>query len=161
MLLQRSRDSHEVLVVDVRSTRRYHRSHIPDTHHIPSGKLVSGELPDFDLVLVADDEESAQKLAESLYDAGFRRRIMYLQGGFQSWRQSGRTLFQYESSANTQLALRKLVQIVVVIALPALVLALQHASTLLISLTLVFILVPMLLILIIQRPAPQMPRHSA
>jgi Flp pilus assembly protein TadB len=122
---------------------------------------VSGELPDFDLVLVADNEESAQKLAESLYDAGFRRRIMYLQGGFQSWRQSGRTLFQYESSANTQLALRKLVQIVVVIALPALVLALQHESTLLISLTLVFILVSMLLILIIQRPAPQMPRHSA
>jgi rhodanese-related sulfurtransferase len=96
MLLQRSRDSHEVLVVDVRSTRRYHRSHIPNTHHIPSGKLVSGELPDFDLVLVADDEESAQKLAESLYDAGFRRRIMYLQGASKA----GGSLAAHSSNMN-------------------------------------------------------------
>jgi rhodanese-related sulfurtransferase len=161
MLLQRFHDSHEVLVIDVRSTKRYHRSHIPNTHHIPSGELVSSELPDSDLVLVADDEHSAQQLTEILYDAGFHRRIMYLQGGIQSWRQSGHTLNQNELSANMQLSLRKPVQIVVVIALPVLVLALQHASTLLISLTLVFILVPMVLILIIQHLAPQMPRHSA
>ena len=161
MLMQRSHDSHEVLVIDVRSPRRYHRSHIPNTHHISTGELVSGELPDSDLVLVADDEESAQQLTEILYDAGFHRRIMYLQGGIQSWRQSGHILHQNELSANMQFFLKKFVQVAVVIVLAALVLALQHASTLLISLTLVFILVPMLLILIVQRPAPQMPRHSA
>ena len=160
-LLQRSRDSHEVLVIDVRSPRRYHRSHIPNTHHISSGELVSGELPDSDLVLVADDEHSAQQLAETLYDAGFHRRIMYLQGGIQSWRQSGRTLHQNESSPNMLLALKKPVQVTLLTALAALVLVLQHASILLISLTLVFILLLLLLSLILQRPAAQLRRRSA
>ncbi len=159
-LLQRSRDSHEVLVIDVRSPRRYHRSHIPNTHHISSGELVSGELPDSDLVLVADDEHSVQQLADTLYDAGFHRRIMYLQGGIQSWRQSGRTLHQNEPSPNTRLALKKPVQVAVLTALAALVLVLQHASILLISLMLVFILL-LLLSLILQRPAAQLRRRSA
>ena len=159
-LLQHSHDSHGVLVIDVRSPRRYHLSHIPNTHHIPSGELVSCELPDFDLVLIADNEQSAQQLTETIYDAGFHRQIIYLQGGIQSWRQSGRTLHQNESSANVQLALKKPVQVAIVTALAALVLALKHASTPLVSLMLVFILV-LLLILIVQHPAPQLRRHSA
>jgi Flp pilus assembly protein TadB len=121
---------------------------------------VSCELPDFDLVLIADNEQSAQQLTETIYDAGFHRQIIYLQGGIQSWRQSGRTLHQNESSANVQLALKKPVQVAIVTALAALVLALKHASTPLVSLMLVFILV-LLLILIVQHPAPQLRRHSA
>ena len=125
-LLQRSGDSHEALVIDIRSPRRYHRSHIPNTHHISSGKLVSSELPDYDLILIADDEHSAQQLTDTLYAAGFHRRIMYLEGGIQSWQQSGRTVHQNISSAKSQLGLKEPIQVAVVTALITIFLAFQH-----------------------------------
>ena len=160
-LLQRPDDSHQALVIDIRSLRRYHHGHIPNTHHIPSGNLVSGELPDSDLVLVSDDERSVQQLTDTLYDAGFHRRILYLQGGIQSWRQSGRSLQQKESSANSHLALKEPAWVAVITGLFAFFLVFKHASTLLIGLTLFFSLLLILLILFLQRPDPQLLRRSA
>ncbi len=160
-LLQSSGDSQNLLVIDVRSPRQYYRGHIPNTHHISSGNLISGELPDSDLVLVSDDEQSAQQLTDALYAAGFHRRILYLQGGIQSWRQSGRSLQQKESSTNSQLTLREPAWVAVITGLFAFFLVFKHASTLLISLTLVFSLLLILLILFLQRPDPQLRRRSA
>ncbi len=160
-LLQRPDDSHQALVIDIRSLRRYHHGHIPSTHHISSGELVSGELPDCELVLVADDEKSAQQLIDTLYAAGFHRRILYLQGGIQSWRQSGRSLQQKESSANSHHALKEPAWVAVITGLFAFFLVFKHASTLLISLTLFFSFLLILLILFLQRPDPQLRRRSA
>ncbi len=160
-LLQGSGDSQNLLVIDVRSSRQYFCGHIPNTHHIPSGKLVSDELPNSDLVLVSEDEQSAQQIIDTLYAAGFHRRILYLQGGIQSWQQSGRRLQQQESSANQQLALREHVWVALIAGLFAFFLFLKHASTLLISLTLVFSLLLILLILFLRRLNPQLRRRSA
>lgn len=91
-LLQHPAKRHGPLVIDVRSAVRFRRGHIPGSHHLASGLLLSSELPDDDLVLIAEDERGAREIGEALRHRGFHRQIRHLQGGLEAWRQAGHTL---------------------------------------------------------------------
>ncbi len=78
-----------LLVVDVRSRRQFARGHLPHSHPIPAGLLVSGEWPEGDLLLVDDGTGEAERVRESLHRAGYPRRILQLTGGFEAWRAAG------------------------------------------------------------------------
>jgi rhodanese-related sulfurtransferase len=75
------------LIIDLRSRGRYHRSHVPGSHNIPSGWLISGELPDGDLILVGDSTQHSATTIEQLQTQGHARRIRHLAGGFGAWQQ--------------------------------------------------------------------------
>lgn len=75
----------DTLLVDVRPRWRYRQSHVPDSHSIPAGLLLSGELPEGDLLLVGTDSKQSVDLIERLYEQGYNRRIQYLEGGFTAW----------------------------------------------------------------------------
>ena len=75
------------LIIDLRSRSRYHHRHIPGSHSIPSGRLISGEPPDGDLILVGDTTLHSAATLEQLYAQGYARRIRHLAGGFEAWRQ--------------------------------------------------------------------------
>lgn len=77
------------LVVDLRNRRQYRRQHIPGSHHMSPGRLISTEFPDQDLVLVGRDEHNTSRLIAELYDQGYPRRIQQLQGGLNEWRAAG------------------------------------------------------------------------
>jgi rhodanese-related sulfurtransferase len=78
-----------LLVVDVRSRRQFARGHLPHSHPIPAGLLVSGEWPEADLLLVDDGTGEAERVREALHSAGYPRRILQLTGGFAAWRAAG------------------------------------------------------------------------
>ncbi|MCX5956626.1 MAG: rhodanese-like domain-containing protein [Cyanobacteria bacterium] len=82
-------DPSTLLVVDVRSRRQFARGHLPHSHPIPAGLLVSGEWPDGDLLLVDDGTGEAERVREALHNAGYPRRILQLAGGFEAWRAAG------------------------------------------------------------------------
>jgi rhodanese-related sulfurtransferase len=82
-------DHGSLLVVDVRSRRQFARGHLPLSHPIPAGLLVSGEWPDGDLLLVDDGNGEAERVRESLHRAGYPRRILQLAGGIAAWRAAG------------------------------------------------------------------------
>ena len=77
-------DPSTLLVVDVRSRRRFARGHLPLSQPIPAGLLVSGEWPDGDLLLVGDGTGEAERVRESLHRAGYPRRILQLAGGIEA-----------------------------------------------------------------------------
>ncbi len=91
-LLQIPPSLHGALVIDVRPAARYRLGHIPGSHHIPGGRLLSGELPDQDLVLVAESGRRASELREQLHNAGFHRQIRQLDGGLPAWVDAGQPL---------------------------------------------------------------------
>jgi len=82
-------DPNTPLVVDVRSRRQFARGHLPLSHPIPAGLLVSGEWPEGDLLLVDDGNGEAERVREALHNAGYPRRILQLAGGFAAWRAAG------------------------------------------------------------------------
>ena len=82
-------DPTSLLVVDVRSRRQFARGHLPLSHPIPAGLLVSGEWPDGDLLLVDDGNGEAERVREALHRAGYPRRILQLTGDFVAWRAAG------------------------------------------------------------------------
>jgi hypothetical protein len=63
-------DPSTLLVVDVRSRRQFARTHLPLSHPIPAGLLVSGEWPDGDLLLVDDGNGEAERVREALHRGG-------------------------------------------------------------------------------------------
>ncbi len=73
------------LIIDLRSRSRFRRSHVPGSHNIPSGWLISGELPDGDLILVGDSTQHSATTIEQLQTQGHIRRIRHLAGGFAAW----------------------------------------------------------------------------
>ncbi len=75
------------LLVDIRPRRAYRRSHIPFSHNIPHGLLISGEPPERDLILVGEHDGDSAAAIETLHAEGFNRRILHLRGGFPSWQQ--------------------------------------------------------------------------
>ncbi len=75
------------LIIDLRSRGRYRRSHVPGSHNIPSGWLISGELPDGDLILVGESTQHSATTIEHLQTQGHARRIRHLAGGFGAWEQ--------------------------------------------------------------------------
>jgi rhodanese-related sulfurtransferase len=78
-----------LLVVDVRSRRQFARGHLPLSHPIPAGLLVSGEWPEGDLLLVDDGNGEAERVREALHRAGYPLQILQLAGGFAAWRAAG------------------------------------------------------------------------
>jgi len=77
------------LIIDLRSRSHYHHRHIPGSHSIPSGMLISGEPPDGDLILVGETTLHSATTLEQLHAQGYARRIRHLAGGFEAWRQLG------------------------------------------------------------------------
>lgn len=73
------------LIIDLRSRRRYRRSHVPGSHNIPSGWLISGELPDGDLILVGESTRHSATTIDHLQAQGHARRLRHLAGGFEAW----------------------------------------------------------------------------
>lgn len=78
-----------LLVVDVRARRQFARGHLPLSHGIPGGLLVSGEWPEGDLLLVDGGDGEALRVREALHIAGYPRRILQLAGGFGAWQAAG------------------------------------------------------------------------
>lgn len=141
--LQSPDESRSELVIDVRSLAEFRRSHIPGSHHIAAGLLLSGEFPDHDLLLVAESDERAVELADALHEAGFHRRIRHLQGGFQAWVIAGLPLEQALSAESGQQVGKDLIPVVLLVGVATLALSLQHASVLLFSVTLALLLAPL------------------
>jgi rhodanese-related sulfurtransferase len=73
------------LIIDLRARSRYRHSHVPGSHNIPSGWLISGELPDGDLILVGDSTQHSATTIDHLQAQGHARRIRHLAGGFGAW----------------------------------------------------------------------------
>jgi rhodanese-related sulfurtransferase len=77
------------LVVDIRSRRSFHRSHVPGSHHIPLARLVSGETPDADLVLIGENDQQTSTAIDRLHAQGYPRLIRHLAGGLEAWQAQG------------------------------------------------------------------------
>lgn len=75
----------QALIIDLRARSRYRHSHVPGSHNIPSGWLISGELPDGDLILVGDSTQHSATTIDHLQAQGHARRIRHLAGGFGAW----------------------------------------------------------------------------
>jgi len=73
------------LIIDLRARNRYRHSHVPGSHNIPSGWLISGELPDGDLILVGESTQHSATTIDHLQAQGHARRIRHLAGGFGAW----------------------------------------------------------------------------
>ncbi|KEF42595.1 MAG: hypothetical protein ER33_04850 [Cyanobium sp. CACIAM 14] len=77
------------VIIDIRPRSRYRQHHIPGSHSIPSGWLISGELPEGDLILVGESSRHSALTIEHLQAHGYDRRIRHLAGGFAAWQQQG------------------------------------------------------------------------
>lgn len=113
---------HAPLVIDVRPVRHFNRGHIPGSHHLSRALLLSSELPDQDLVVIAEDDQRAGELGNALHQRGFHRQIRSLHGGLPAWVRAGLPLEQAPGASSTP-SLAPLV----LAALASVVLVLQHA----------------------------------
>lgn len=77
------------LLIDLRSRRRYLRSHVPGSHNIPAGQLISGELPAGDLILIGETSQESAEVIDHLHAQGYPQRILHLSGGFSAWADLG------------------------------------------------------------------------
>lgn len=160
-LLQQPPTTVRELVIDIRSSRQFFRRHIPGSHHLSAAALVSGEFLDADLVLVADTEDSALQLRDTLHGAGFHRQIRYLQGGLDTWAEAGLSLQATPGAERSLIMGKDSLPFVVTVSLATLALAFQHAPFLLFSVTIGFVVAPLLLGLLTQRSGQSFRRHSA
>lgn len=99
-----SADTRPLLLIDLRSRLRFRRGHIAGSHSIPSGLLLSGELPEGELVLISDAPHEAEALLEALHDAGYHQRLHYLAEGFSGWCMQGLPVHVAEASRPFALA---------------------------------------------------------
>lgn len=74
------------VVIDLRPRRAFRRSHLPGSHSLPAGLLLSGEWPEGDLLLVDGGDGEAVRVRDALHSAGYRRQILLLDGGIPAWR---------------------------------------------------------------------------
>jgi len=124
------------LVLDVRSGHRFRQGHVPGSHHIPSGLLVSGEFPDCDLVLIAATDVVSHQLAEQLHGAGFHRQIQYLHGGFDAWYEAGFPIQVARPMPTIQATANQAARLTLRAAAASLAQGLHHAATLVVNLAL-------------------------
>lgn len=87
--LTTSTDARAALLIDLRSRKRYRQGHIAGSHSIPGGLLLSGELPDGELILISETPGEAVALLEALHAAGYHQRLAYLGEGLAGWRERG------------------------------------------------------------------------
>jgi len=90
---------HAPLLVDLRARRSFTRGHIPGSHNISRARLLSGEPPERDLILISDHGNLDAAVAAHLHDSGFHRRIEHLQGGLVAWRRAGFPLVEPSGEA--------------------------------------------------------------
>jgi rhodanese-related sulfurtransferase len=87
------------LIIDLRSRSRYRQRHIPGSHSIPSGWLISGEPPDGDLILVGESTLHSAATIEHLHAQGYARKIRHLEGGFEAWQQQELPMASHQRAA--------------------------------------------------------------
>jgi rhodanese-related sulfurtransferase len=75
----------QLLVIDLRPRRSFARGHLPGSHSLPAGLLLSGEWPEGDLLLVDGGDGEAERVRDALHSSGYHRRIQLLAGGFPAW----------------------------------------------------------------------------
>jgi rhodanese-related sulfurtransferase len=122
---------HAPLVVDLRPGRQFRRRHIPGSHNISTARLLSGEPPERDLILISERGELDAAIAHQLHDNGFHRRIEHLQGGLQAWHSAGLPLngaSVIAPTATTQLSSSLREPWLISLVLLAVAVTLQHGS---------------------------------
>lgn len=90
--LQSNAETRSVLLIDLRSRQQYRHGHLAGSHSIPSGLLLSGELPDGELILISETPGEAVAVLEALHAAGYHQRLAYLAEGLAGWRARGLAL---------------------------------------------------------------------
>jgi hypothetical protein len=89
LLLLSGSDPRPPLLIDLRASRQFRRGHLAGSHSIPAARLLSGERPDGDLILISESPEEAESVIEALHADGYSRRIRYLAEGLRGWRARG------------------------------------------------------------------------
>jgi len=87
------------LLVDIRPRRAYHRRHVPGSHNIPHGRLVSSELPQQDLILIDDHGHDSLLALETIREQGFPHNVHQLSGGIQAWEAQGLPVIEQPKAA--------------------------------------------------------------
>lgn len=77
------------LLLDLRSLRRFRHGHIAGSHSLPAARLISGEPPEGELILISETPQEALLLVEALHNDGYQQRIRYLGEGLAGWRARG------------------------------------------------------------------------
>ena len=91
-------NSHELRVIDIRPQHSYEIKHLPDTINIPLNILTLRDvlLPAEQIIVLIDEGETSINdipIFEEILDAGQEKRVVLLDGGFESWDiQTGRTI---------------------------------------------------------------------
>lgn len=158
-LQQRPAGSPAPLLVDIRRPGRFRRAHIPGSHNIPAGLLVSGEPPDADLILIGQDDRDSQAVAEALHGSGHHRRIQRLAGGFSHWQSEG--LPQAEADRQPSDAAPERLPWIPVLLLGAVLLGIQHLPLPLFATALAVVLSPLTVLALGQRLGRRLLRRSA
>lgn len=145
------------LVVDIRSRRSFHRSHIPGSHNIPLARLVSGEPPDGDLVLVGESDQQTHAAIESLHAQGYPRLIHHLEGGVAAWQAQGLPL----QGVLTEPLLNRVERLpwIPLLALASLLFLVQRLSPALFLVALVAVISPALVPLVVEGASRRMQRQ--
>lgn len=89
LTLTANADPRSPLLIDLRPQHRFRRGHIPGSHSLPSGLLLSGEPPEGELILISEAPREAAAVIEALHEAGYHQRLRYLAEGFAGWRARG------------------------------------------------------------------------
>lgn len=97
--LMNGAEARSALLIDLRSRQHFRRGHLAGSHSIPSGLLLSGELPDGELILISEAQHEVIAVIEALHAAGYHQRLAYLSGGLAAWRARGLPLEAAADSA--------------------------------------------------------------
>ncbi len=149
--------SHAPLLVDIRRPGRFRRAHIPGSHNIPAGLLVSSDPPEADLILIGQDDRDSQTVAEALHGSGYHRRIQRLEGGISRWQSEGLPLADSPSASPSPEQLPW----IPVLLLGAVLLGIQHLPLPLFATALAVVLSPLTVLALSQRLGRRLLRRSA
>lgn len=157
-LQQRPSGSHGPLLVDIRRPGPFRRAHIPGSHNIPAGLLMSSEPPEGDLILIGDNDSDSRAAAEALHNSGYHRRIQRLAGGFSHWQSEG---LPQENGLAIATSPSDRLPWIPVLALGAVLLGIQHLSVPLVVTGLAVVLSPFTVAALTQRLGRHLLRRSA
>lgn len=145
------------LLVDIRRPGPFQRAHIPGSHNIPAGLLMSSEPPDGDLILIGDNDRDSRAAAEALHSSGYHRRIQRLAGGFSHWQSQGLPL---ENSLAVATSRSDRLPWIPVLVLGAVLFSIQHLSLPLVVTGLAVVLSPVTVSALTQRVGRRLLRRS-
>ena len=104
-------ETSDLRIIDIRAERSYDTKHLPDTLNIPQDKLTLRDvfLPAEQLiVLIGEGTPPDEPIFKEIIDAGQKKRVVLLDGGFDAWdTQTGRTIsYDVSNSLNHHATLR-------------------------------------------------------